>query len=335
MDILLISLLLLIVSSISNDKIDSGWVIDKGISKQAKGLAILMVIISHLNSIYLQWEVFKPFGAIGVAIFLFLSGYGLFKSFESKGLENFFKKRISTVMYPYIFVTVIWIFIDYLIGKIYGLETILLSILGVNFKPNIDPTMWYVTFIMFWYVLFYMVFKYTKGNITKISLLFGFSLLFLIAWYFDVFNTASFHFAIHSFTFPSGILFGMYGDNFLLKYKNKFVSICLLLSVILICFGVAFFPRNGIYYMTLSFSGMTLILSLFIVFKEYKVLFFGYIGGYSYELYLVEGYLIDLIITRNQSTSKLYLVIYILFTIISTYMLKKLLGMYRTIILVN
>ena len=64
-------------------------------TEQIKGLAILMVILGHLNTEFYDWRFMQPFGSMGVALFLFISGYGLTKSFENKRLDGFFKKRIT------------------------------------------------------------------------------------------------------------------------------------------------------------------------------------------------------------------------------------------------
>lgn len=74
---------------------------DKYSSIIIKGVAIILVILCHLGG-KTGSVVFTPLGGIGVAIFLFLSGYGLEKSYEKKGLNNYWKKKISYVFLPYL-----------------------------------------------------------------------------------------------------------------------------------------------------------------------------------------------------------------------------------------
>jgi peptidoglycan/LPS O-acetylase OafA/YrhL len=57
-----------------------------------KGLAILAVIIGHIGNFSGKAR-FTPLGGIGVALFLFCSGYGLTKSYEKNGLENYWMKK--------------------------------------------------------------------------------------------------------------------------------------------------------------------------------------------------------------------------------------------------
>lgn len=70
--------------------------IDKKSSKELKGIAVIFVILSHFAS-YLNvsglFKVLFPLGGIGVALFLFLSGYGLTKSTLDNGIEKYWGKE--------------------------------------------------------------------------------------------------------------------------------------------------------------------------------------------------------------------------------------------------
>lgn len=46
-----------------------------------KGLATLLILISHIEN-YSGMTVFTPLGGIGVSMFLFILGYGIYKSFK-------------------------------------------------------------------------------------------------------------------------------------------------------------------------------------------------------------------------------------------------------------
>lgn len=71
-----------------------------------KGIAILAVMIGHIGNFSGKtW--FTPFGGIGVAMFLFCSGYGVMKSFQAKGLRHFWKNKLITVYCPFVIVEII------------------------------------------------------------------------------------------------------------------------------------------------------------------------------------------------------------------------------------
>ena len=86
--------------------------IDIKTSKMFRGIAILMVMISHYawfvfnNPIHERLVLFiTSWGVYGVDIFLVLSGYGLTKSAESKGIDGLFVlKRFVSVYLPYFFI---------------------------------------------------------------------------------------------------------------------------------------------------------------------------------------------------------------------------------------
>ena len=74
--------------------------LDNNKSLFLKGIAILLVLIGHtFGSNY-------KLGVFGVNLFLILSGYGIYKSFNKNGLKDYFKKKIEKVYIPYLLVTI-------------------------------------------------------------------------------------------------------------------------------------------------------------------------------------------------------------------------------------
>lgn len=76
-----------------------------------KGVAIIMVIISHIISkCYDASYITNLFGTGGTSIFLLLSGYGLYSSYKNKGIEikSFWESKINKIFIPYILITAIY-----------------------------------------------------------------------------------------------------------------------------------------------------------------------------------------------------------------------------------
>ena len=130
-----------------------------------KGTAISLVVLGHLHVI--------PYGgALGVAIFLIVSGYGLEKSWQKSGLYRFWQKRIAKVWLPY----VIWsigLFSFYQVTKVKdlaGLSKIntITAIIGLNPYTKIDMTMWYIPYIFLSYLIFYCCKKISPKESNKI-----------------------------------------------------------------------------------------------------------------------------------------------------------------------
>lgn len=126
------------------------------------GLASIGVILVHSNAV-IEWPVaivgkLFGFGGIGVYVFAFLSGIGLFFSMKksSGGDRAFYKRRLLRVVVPYFIIAGIWYGIKYLVlepsfvGFIWELST-----LSYWFEHK---GAWYVAMLIplyFFYPLFY------------------------------------------------------------------------------------------------------------------------------------------------------------------------------------
>ena len=63
------------------------FIFDKEYTLYIKGIAILLVILGHMG-------VIDCGGAIGVHMFLIISGYGIAISLENNGVKKYLSKRI-------------------------------------------------------------------------------------------------------------------------------------------------------------------------------------------------------------------------------------------------
>ncbi len=294
-------------------------------SSQTKGLAILFVILGHLNLVYFRWDFMKLFGTIGVAIFLFSSGYGLVRSHQKKGLKNYGEKRLSAVYVPYFLITIVWLFIDYFTNQKHGIRINLLAIAGIDYTRSVDGTMWYIPFIFFWYGAFYCTFKYFHKDIYRIIILFGFSLISLLVWRSNLFGGASFQWLLHSLIFPLGVGYAMYGEVSVLQYKRKILVPLVIGAVVLFSLNYLILSEGTLFLIAADIISLAIIVPVFIMLNErgIKVVFLEKIGHYSYELYLVEGYLIDQILKSKFGENKYSLLIYTIVTVFSALILKK------------
>ena len=129
-----------------------------------KIIAAIVVVISHLTKNYDLWifnQLFD-FGTYSVALFFFLSGYGLKYSLMNKTnyLNQFFTKRIPKVAIPYIVSTIVWIIIS---SIIYPQKT--LSLLDIFSYYPILPFGWYFVILIYLYIMFYLSYRYFKSSI--------------------------------------------------------------------------------------------------------------------------------------------------------------------------
>lgn len=121
---------------------------------EAMGIAMLMVLFYHFQS---NW--FYP-GFLGVDVFLFLSAYGLCRSFETNTVVVFYKHRIQRII-PLYLIMGMGITIVYL--SCYHTQLSWLDILCNSSSLNYwglggNVAEWYLSFLLILYLLFPLIF---------------------------------------------------------------------------------------------------------------------------------------------------------------------------------
>ena len=126
-----------------------------------RGYAILIIMLCHIAGCW-NFVGFTPFGGIGVAMFLFLSGYGLNESWKKNGLKSFWKKKVVRVIFPYVVFRMIWLMIDgsILDGSAY------FSIVNCS-----HSSFWYIDYLVRCYIAFYISNKLLNGKYKLLLLL--------------------------------------------------------------------------------------------------------------------------------------------------------------------
>ena len=299
---------------------------DRFCTIQAKGLAIILVILGHLNDQFENIKLLQSFGSMGVALFLFVSGYGLTKSYEKNRLDNFFKKRIKTVMLPYSLVTMSWILLDLVMGVKHSGVTVISGLIGFDFSRSIDPTMWYITFLLIWYAVFYLVFAKVKSNLLRLTLLIFVSMLCVVVWVFNLVGSGSYQWGLHSIIFPIGVWFALYGEKIVKKYKNRLLLMTMLITLVICAINIRISLSSGIYNAVNDLFFMSLIVCGLILIRQvnFKSLFLEHVGKYSYEIYLFEGYfLYRLNVFEVIDNKTVALFVYLALVLVLTFILNK------------
>jgi len=154
--------------------------IDRQTSNMLKGIAIMLIVLTHAIRNFSM--PFLPNGApaqIGVFTFLFLSGYGIYRSY---GLENidakkYLYRRFRRVVVPYWAVLTL-----YLLGLLLFLpsyftyEAVLSEVARNYFLINLSSydvlgVGWFVTYIMLWYLIYLGVSMLPLRNEWKMGLM--------------------------------------------------------------------------------------------------------------------------------------------------------------------
>lgn len=264
----------------------SDVIFDRSHTNTIKGIAILLVMLGHIGII-------PHAGAYGVVLFLMLSGFGLVQSYFNSGLGNFFSKRLSKVIIPYAVITVIWIVLfghpAILSGDYYQLA---LVVLGLDLNTTVDPSMWYIPYVIIWYVVFYLTFSANISNHIKILILFLFSIyLYKNAHIFPLPTGAGLYVTAFPIGAAMGVIFYMLRER---SFNEKYLIIgCFVFSVLSLCASLYFYQGISFSffdYAATNISCAFLVIGITSLFSILNVSFriFEFFGKISYEMYLLE-----------------------------------------------
>lgn len=117
-----------------------------------KGAAISLVLIGHfIGSLFAFPQL--PFGAVGVYLFLILSGFGLVRSAENGGLHHYWKKRFQKVYVPYLLILSFCLVFSLIFHRPAGPDFIqYLFFVKIPFGEY-----WYLRIQIEWYIAFFVI----------------------------------------------------------------------------------------------------------------------------------------------------------------------------------
>ena len=338
-------------------------------TNQMKGIAILIIIVHHValalgNPGYLS--LLHHLGFPSVAIFLVLSGYGIFLSIEKKGLNNFFSKRVMRVYIPFILAMTgkILIFDYFILNKRSNVGNKLLNIFLA--PSSLDMNMWFIVYILFWYCITYVIFSVNKLNKSKIFYFFLTGIVVCILPVSDTWHNNPFSFPLGCWIAANSKIIIEKLENLLAGEKPKISSIfayikkhlnhyietfTLYLSFGLVGLHLWIWMKSpsanaaNIYaliidiiaHAIIGISFATLIIGLIILLGKFKIrfTFLNFLGENSFELYLVHGTLLSLFKLISGVDFAVTFFVYFIIVCISSIVLKKLSSFVSDLLLKN
>ena len=171
MDIFILLLISLFVYLIPRTDVD--YLSNKS-TKSLKGLLALLIIFHHISQKITTGENFSNFEYMGryiVALFFFLSGYGLYFQYSNNAtyMENFLKKRLVRIFIPFFIFIVIYVIYRATLGEVVNVDFFL------SFwkdHSNIIYNGWFINSIIVLYVIFYVSFMNKDSKISEYKLVF-------------------------------------------------------------------------------------------------------------------------------------------------------------------
>lgn len=135
--------------------------LEKPVTDSLRGLFALMVVLHHLSYYAYEGLLFRWFAYVGylaVAVFFFLSGYGLMRQLEGSGtpyIKRIFAKKLPKLVLVYGFFTVIYSLAWLALGYRFTWRYVLYSL--VSGSPIVLNS-WYILTLVLLYVCFGAVF---------------------------------------------------------------------------------------------------------------------------------------------------------------------------------
>ena len=159
-------------------------------TKILQGITILGIALHHMGQkTCAPWhpssftvhglDVFVPIGYLFVAVFLFCSGLGLYKSLHTKPdyLKGFFRRRILPIIIAFYLSEWIHTAVRLLMGQKMDLTRILWYLSGLHMA---NPNAWYLVVIPFFYLAFWAAFRFCRREGFAIFCVFVFTLAYTV-----------------------------------------------------------------------------------------------------------------------------------------------------------
>ncbi len=256
-----------------------------------KGLSACFVILAHMVEWLSETErmnslfhfIFGQFGGVGVLIFFFVSGYGIYESYGEKILPaNYLWKRIGSVYLPYLlikFVFLVW-------GSITGLEKFSvkrwLSVVSMQEE-------WFVQVIMLQYIIVFIIGKCCKW---KLAWLISMLADCILSFFFILENRPiGWHNALWLFTV--GMVCSQYKENLISFYQKWTVAKIMVLLGLFVMFGLFFAVYKGAFWVNPMkvLAGVALCIAVCGIFQKYKfrsacMLWLGKMSLYMYVVHV-------------------------------------------------
>lgn len=225
-------------------------------------------------------------GDCGVDIFMFLSGFGLFFSYEKcNSLLEFYRKRVLRIV-PSFVILIVFFRVVYILINGGSYLSLLNPMWWLNMVYN---KYWFIGAILLLYFSYPIIYKFVKRNIylsLSFAMLIAIGGLFLLRLiHVDRLNQLALYFARVPI-FVTGAVFAYKQDLFT---NNKLMCLSLLLSIPLIMYLPKDFQRISYGLATIGIiTYLPLILNYL---PQYVIKYFNVVGKSSLEVYLIHIFL--------------------------------------------
>lgn len=238
-----------------------------------KLIAIFMVLNSHMDICYPQYSFLATGGAIGDALFFFVSGFTIFISKRDR-FDNWYKRRITRIYLPVITTAIFayicfnedWIISDIILLKDYWFLPCILSYYPILYLISYSKRLLYIFIasLIFICVIFFCFYDFTNNGLIygggTFRLIFFFIFILegaIIGKYYHKFRYKHYHLLL-LLLFIALWYASIY---FFVNTNAQIVSILFLIGIIYYLFNIAtatFFAKKNIYRIVYIISSLCL-----------------------------------------------------------------------------
>lgn len=303
-------------------------------TKSLKGLLAVLIIFHHISQKITTGETFSNFTYMGwyiIALFFFLSGYGLFFQYSNNAtyMKNFLRKRLTRIFIPFYVFIFIYVFYRAMLGEIINLDFFLSFWKEHN---NIIYNGWFINSIIVLYIIFYV--SFVKKN-SKISV---FILIALTLVY--IFGKAYQNHGAWEYVSIMSFLLGMFWmkkRDAIDKLVEKNYFICLfsisILMYILQHYDVVIkkigITNKYVYYGIVG-NICTMVFVVYFLLLINKLNFsnkyLDFLGDISFEIYMIHGLVMHYLgsfFISSRLNDVIYTIVVLLASIFSAYYIHK------------
>lgn len=294
-----------------------------------RGVLTILVMLGHLK-VYCPWSTawfpWVSWATPAVAVFFFMSGYGLCKSATAKGasyLSGFLPRSLCKLIIPLAAVVVLYSVRLIFQGRLLNL---FLQFLKDGNTPV--PNTWYVYALCAMYVAWYVSWRisatsYIRLGVLSLLVLSYFCLMeFVLDW--------NYVWARTIWAFPLGALFAQVERSVQKTIRRMPFTVYVAAAVLL---ALAIFIRacvpGGL--VAIAGRGLTSTLGLWLILVWYAFPIPGFkllnmIGKFSYEIYLIHGAMIAVLLPITKFGFGLFSISVVLSTLVLSIALHHLVG---------
>lgn len=190
---------------------DSAFSFEK--TKRLRGMLIVGIFVFHFCNFY-PTQIRPDMGHVLVGAFFMLSGFGLMESFKNKKnyLDDFISNKTARLLVPVWIAGFIILIAHWTVFKNYSILNNHIYLFDLISGGMTLTFTWFVVELIFFYIIFYLAFKYLSRKIAIVAITTSVLLLMII-----------FSFQQHGMWCASGMMFPI--GILLSQYKSKIESL--------------------------------------------------------------------------------------------------------------